>query len=185
MTWVSWLGVLLPPFLQHFPLLRFSRSANKSKIEMNIKGMAITTWEIFCKRVNPLQESEIVSLISEKRETMSFDHCVQFILFSLLIQWAASSSVVSGNSLFVLIFAIWFFSLFFLNIYNGWPFFGCLHADDIFESYKATSRNLLQVKESMFFVNKLILNCSFSFLLAECRIRRYWYFNVEKQASIN
>lgn len=113
MTWVSWLGVLLPPFLQHFPLLRFSRSANKSKIEMNIKGMAITTWEIFCKRVNPLQESEIVSLISEKRETMSFDHCVQFILFSLLIQWAASSSVVSGNSLFVLIFAIWFFSLFF------------------------------------------------------------------------
>lgn len=113
MTWVSWLGVLLPPFLQHFPLLRFSRSANKSKIEMNIKGMAITTWEIFCKRVNPLQESEIVSLISEKRETMSFDHCVQFILFSLLIQWAASSSVVSGNSLFVLIVAIWFFSLFF------------------------------------------------------------------------
>lgn len=113
MTWISWLGVLLPPFLQHFPLLRFSRSANKSKIEMNIKGMAITTWEIFCKRVNPLQESEIVSLISEKRETMSFDHCVQFILFSLLIQWAASSSVVSGNSLFVLIVAIWFFSLFF------------------------------------------------------------------------
>lgn len=113
MTWVSWLGVLLPPFLQHFPLLRFSRSANKSKIEMNIKGMAITTWEIFCKRVNPLQESEIVSLISEKRETMSFDHCFQFILFSLLIQWAASSSVVSGNSLFVLIVAIWFFSLFF------------------------------------------------------------------------
>ncbi|KAL9453485.1 hypothetical protein AB3S75_009148 [Citrus x aurantiifolia] len=45
---------------------------------------------------------------------MSFDHCVQFILFSLLIQWAASSSAVS---------------------------------DDIFESYKATSRNLLQVKE--------------------------------------